>query len=402
MATANSAPIEGGPLPGGPALAPLTEPGTRLAEFFEANGRTVYGLCRVLLRDRTEAEDAAQQTFLSAYEALLTGAEPREPAAWLAAIARNECRRRLLRSGRQRPLVLDEDLERPGDVEQDAGDRAEIEALCAALAELPTEQRQAVLLREFYGLSYAEIATALATTVPAVESLLHRTRRRLQTTLRPQRAAAAAIGVPIALHASLARAIPGFSASGGGGTGVATSVLAKTLAAPLGAKVAAAVAVAAIGASLVAPHTVARGPAAIPQRAAAAEAVADAPAVHDERTLSSPTRGAASRRKASKAGEVEASAHGQHRRQGGSSAKAASAGADDLATGDGEGTPPPAPQGEDGDAQGEADAPAADDEGADGDSSGDGAPGETISADDAAAGSDVDDNATLAGSEDGQ
>jgi DNA-directed RNA polymerase specialized sigma24 family protein len=55
----------------------------------------VLGLCRVLLRHRQEAEDAVQQTFLSAYRSLLNGVEPRYPAAWLATIARNECRGRI-------------------------------------------------------------------------------------------------------------------------------------------------------------------------------------------------------------------------------------------------------------------------------------------------------------------
>ena len=42
----------------------------------------VYGVCRLILRDPVEAEDAAQQTFLSAYRALLRGTTPREPDAW--------------------------------------------------------------------------------------------------------------------------------------------------------------------------------------------------------------------------------------------------------------------------------------------------------------------------------
>ena len=41
-------------------------------QLFAEYGRTVHGLCRALLRDRAEAEDAAQQTFLSAHRALLT------------------------------------------------------------------------------------------------------------------------------------------------------------------------------------------------------------------------------------------------------------------------------------------------------------------------------------------
>ena len=49
----------------------------------------------MLLRDPHDAEDALQSAFLSAYAALLRGAEPRDDGAWLAAIVRNECRGRI-------------------------------------------------------------------------------------------------------------------------------------------------------------------------------------------------------------------------------------------------------------------------------------------------------------------
>src|SRR5436305_14295600 len=63
----------------------------RSEQLYALHHRMVTGLCRALLRDQGEAEDAAQQVFLSAHRSLLNGATPREPAAWLAAIARNEC-----------------------------------------------------------------------------------------------------------------------------------------------------------------------------------------------------------------------------------------------------------------------------------------------------------------------
>ena len=60
--------------------------------MFDAQGAAILHLCRLILRDLIEAEDVAQQTFLSAYRAPLRGTNPREPPAWLAQIARNECR----------------------------------------------------------------------------------------------------------------------------------------------------------------------------------------------------------------------------------------------------------------------------------------------------------------------
>ncbi|HWX09121.1 MAG TPA: sigma-70 family RNA polymerase sigma factor, partial [Gaiellaceae bacterium] len=80
---------------------------TRTEELYGRHRRLVSGLCNALLRDRAEAEDAAQQTFLAAHRALLNGSVPREPAAWLATIARNECWARI-RARMREPLPTDE------------------------------------------------------------------------------------------------------------------------------------------------------------------------------------------------------------------------------------------------------------------------------------------------------
>src|SRR5205823_6250648 len=110
-ATAPAAPAAGAAAATSPL--PRPEPGRAgdgaaaacLDTLYSRHARMVSALCRLLLREQTEAEDAAQQTFLSAYRALLRGVEPREPAAWLATIARNECRARI--RGRMRsPLTV--------------------------------------------------------------------------------------------------------------------------------------------------------------------------------------------------------------------------------------------------------------------------------------------------------
>ena len=209
--------------------------GERIAALFEEHGRMVYGVCRLLLRDAVEAEDAAQQTFLSAYRALLAGQEPREPSAWLGTIARNVCRSRL-RARRTEPLTLV--TEPVGDeLQREVTRRQEVEALCAALAELPPQQRDAVVLREFYGLSYAEVAAALGLSGAAVESLLFRSRKRLQEQLRPVRSALGVLALPVSLQESLAQALPGFG--GGASAGAGAALLGKLASAPVVAKVAA-------------------------------------------------------------------------------------------------------------------------------------------------------------------
>jgi len=180
-----SAPHEG-PLPqgrsGDGAAAARTE------QFFAEYGRIVSGLCRGLLRDRAEAEDATQQTFLAAHRAIVNGTDPREPSAWLATIARNECWARI-RTRMREPLPTDEvdAAATANDPLAEAIRQADVRALWSAIEQLPRQQRDALLLREFGGLTYAELAGALGVSGPAVESLLFRARHSLRGKLRAGR-----------------------------------------------------------------------------------------------------------------------------------------------------------------------------------------------------------------------
>src|SRR4029077_2601115 len=100
---------------------------------------------------------------------------------------------------------------------------------------------QAVILRDFYGLSYREVSLALGVSGPAVESLLFKSRRRLQERLAPLHVASGAAAFPAVVREALVRAIPGFSsglpASGIGAAGAGLS--AKLLSGQAAAKLAA-------------------------------------------------------------------------------------------------------------------------------------------------------------------
>lgn len=248
----------------------------RTAEIFERHGATVLGLCRMLLRNEQEAEDASQQTFLAAYRSIRNGVEPRHPAAWLATIARNECWAAVER--RMRAPVHQGELESglPDPVAQAAAN-ADLEELWRAIGELPRQQRRALLLREFSGLTYAELAGALGVTEPAVESLLVRARRELRCRLRPLSGSAAALAAPLgALRDALARLVLGMPDA------PAASGLAKLAAG------AAAVVVAGGTVGAIETHDVGREVGTPPADAAAAPAAlmvqAVRPAVHAPRT----------------------------------------------------------------------------------------------------------------------
>jgi RNA polymerase sigma-70 factor (ECF subfamily) len=144
----------------------------------------VARLCRALLRDRAEAEDATQQVFLSAHRALLQGSAPREPLAWLLAVARHEC---YLRS-RQRMATPVPTGDVPDGSTPDASAQVlragELATVWEEVGQMPRAQREAFLLREIRGLSYGQLAEELSLSTPSVRSLLLRARARLRHRLR--------------------------------------------------------------------------------------------------------------------------------------------------------------------------------------------------------------------------
>ncbi len=206
--------------------------GLRVAELFERHGATVLGLCRAMLRNVHEAEDAVQQTFLAAYRSLLNGNEPRHPAAWLATIARNECLD-VIRHRMREPLPDHEIESALPDPVASAAARADLIELWKAVRELPRQQRRALLLREFSGLSYDELAQALDVSEPAVESLLFRARSHVRLRLRATRGTAASVAPLAAIREALARVVVGMP-----GPGSASGVV-KLASLPLAAKLAA-------------------------------------------------------------------------------------------------------------------------------------------------------------------
>jgi RNA polymerase sigma factor (sigma-70 family) len=153
------------------------------ARLYEKYGRQLYRYCLARLRSPEEAEDALQTTFIRVHGALTRDVTPRFEAAWLYKIAHNVCLTRsevnVRRARNEQPTDFSEvDLAAP-----EASDAAY--GLEEALASMPKNLRDPILLREWQGLSYAEIAESLDTSVSAVETLIFRARRHLVSTLRP-------------------------------------------------------------------------------------------------------------------------------------------------------------------------------------------------------------------------
>jgi RNA polymerase sigma-70 factor (ECF subfamily) len=167
--------------------ATAAAPRDTAARLFEQYGPQLYRFCLGRLRSPEEAEDAVQSTFLRVYKALGKGTAPEYEAAWLYKIAHNVCLSRHEVVGRRRAFETPTDLD---EIEYALAApetrREELAGLSDALAEMPVNLRQAILLREWQGLSYAEIAVAMDTTVSAVETLIFRARKHLAGALEPE------------------------------------------------------------------------------------------------------------------------------------------------------------------------------------------------------------------------
>lgn len=150
------------------------------ARLYERHSPQVFRYCLRMLRNREDAEDATQTTFMQAFRAHQRGVVPTFETAWLLTIAKNVCHARY-RSGKRRAAV--ELVRDPQDIEELAAGAEQVSGalmgLQEALTRLPEMQRRAFLLREWKGHSYAEIAEELGVTVPAVEALIFRARRAL-------------------------------------------------------------------------------------------------------------------------------------------------------------------------------------------------------------------------------
>jgi RNA polymerase sigma factor (sigma-70 family) len=210
--------------------------GDEVARLYEEYGAKLQRFCMSRLRSHEEAEDAVQSTFLRVYTALRKGAVPQYEAAWLYKIAHNVCLSRIESTGRRARHETATDLDLLGaEMAAPASRRDELIGLESALAEMPANMRQAILLREWQGLSYQEIAEALGVSVSAVESMIFRGRRFLANALEPSKRAAGAINVgwllqPIRAFFSGAGAATKIAAgaalvaAGAGGVGVGLSV----------------------------------------------------------------------------------------------------------------------------------------------------------------------------------
>jgi len=159
---------------------------TCLVEHYQT---PVFNMCFRMLGEAEAAEDAAQESFLRAYQNLGMYDRQRPFATWLLSIAAHYCIDKLRRK-RFNIFSIDqesEDDDRPIEIADTAAENPEHESIRhqeqeeiqKVLSKLEHTDRAAIILRYWYDFSEVEIAASLNLTVSAVKSRLHRARRSI-------------------------------------------------------------------------------------------------------------------------------------------------------------------------------------------------------------------------------
>lgn len=147
-------------------------------ELYERYADRVFRYALTLLKSRHLAEEVVQETMVAVWRGAGSFKGRSQVSTWIFGIARNQAHALLRREDRgarepEEPLVLPDPagpLEREGRV-------------LAALAELPPEQQEVVVLTFYEGLSYKEIARMLGVPEGTVKSRMHFAKRKLREAL---------------------------------------------------------------------------------------------------------------------------------------------------------------------------------------------------------------------------
>ena len=159
--------------------------------------KRILNLIYRFIGDRIRAEDVAQEVFLKVWRAAKEYKAGAKFTTWVYRIATNLCLDTLKSAYHKQSFVYRDDIDEGTDGKKERSSFAnttlspedtliateESNRIFAALLELPTNQRLAVILNRFDGLSYDEISNVLECSISAVESLLVRAKKNLREKL---------------------------------------------------------------------------------------------------------------------------------------------------------------------------------------------------------------------------
>src|ERR1035437_5320741 len=146
----------------------------------------VYAYALRVLSNEQDAEDLFQEVFFRVYTRAESFTEEKSLGGWIFTIAHNLC---LNKVRDRKPQDALDDLALPAEhgsygAPSDLGEDGR-EVIARAMALLPIEYREVIILREYEGMSYTEITEILHTTIPSIKSRLYRAKGRLRELLAP-------------------------------------------------------------------------------------------------------------------------------------------------------------------------------------------------------------------------
>ncbi len=152
--------------------------------LFQAYAARIYRYALTLIRDRSLAEEVVQETMLAIWKSARTYASGAQPSTWILGIARHKALDKLRREW-QSTQAQAEQAEPDSEIEPEREVAQQLlgERVRAALAKLPAEHRETVVLAFYHGLSYREIAELMGCPEGTVKSRMFYAKERLRALL---------------------------------------------------------------------------------------------------------------------------------------------------------------------------------------------------------------------------
>ncbi|HET6360692.1 MAG TPA: sigma-70 family RNA polymerase sigma factor, partial [Gemmatimonadota bacterium] len=163
-----------------------------LAELYDATALYVFGILRRMLWNTESAEEVAQEVYIQVWRTA-RGYDPGRGSAWswLALLTRGRAIDRMRADGSYRDAIADLVLHQSDSIEPAGPPRCDVahmeraETVREALRALPGDQRRALELAFFGGLTQREIAYRIGTPLPTVKSRIRTALTRLRERLAP-------------------------------------------------------------------------------------------------------------------------------------------------------------------------------------------------------------------------
>ncbi|MBX7154208.1 MAG: RNA polymerase sigma factor [Candidatus Kapaibacterium sp.] len=166
-------------------LGEKAEKDAAFQEIYQRYSSRIFLYCRKILGDPTLADDAFQETFALFVRSINADREMTNLPAFLLRIARNSCLRMKERDAQHPTMMFNEAMHfhEPGEQPVESEELAKL--ISMALDLLPDDQREALVLQAYEGLSYNEISEIMHVPITTVRNWIVRAKSKVRATLQP-------------------------------------------------------------------------------------------------------------------------------------------------------------------------------------------------------------------------